>query len=789
MKFPRLRLEPEKKEALAKLTGLVIAVFAVFTLISIVSYLIHWRADMTADALRNAAGSLGYRFGRFLVCDCFGLGSLAILVILTALSIRLVFHKWNYSLLKTTVMTLGDAFVAALVLAYIGRLAGAQTLFGGGLGGHCGSLIVGWGISAMGVLVTGLVLAVLVVGVALLSSPRFVHWLGTIGTKEEGAGYIEPGAVDLGVQTDLNPAPVVVEPEPVAESEPEISPEPVVAVPEPVVEDKKAGDDDESASTDPELEVIEDEGLETEVQKELPRIDNRLDMPYGLPNFKFPPLELLETYEDGKHVMSSEELGRNKNQIIATLRNYKIEITDIKAVVGPTVTLYKVTPAPGIKISAIKNLQDDIAMAMNAKGVRVVTLQDSVGIEVANDSPSIVPLRGLLNDDNFRNTKYDLPVALGYTITQQVKVVDLAKAPHLLVAGATQQGKSVCLNVIIGSLLYSKHPSELKLVFIDPKMVEFTAYNQLLKHYLAVLPDAEDEEAEKDHAIVKTAKDAEKVLRSLCIEMDDRYILMAKAGVNKLNDYNNKFKDRKLNPENGHRYLPYLVTIVDEYADLTMTTGASPEAKAASRSITNSIIRLAQKGRAAGLHVILATQRPSVDVISGIIKSNFPMRIAFRTSSRIDSQTIIDAPGAEKLIGRGDMLFSAGIENERIQCGLIESEEVRRVTEFIGNQTKYGQSYNTPYYLPVPKDENAGGEGGAVDVGDLDERFEEAARLVVTSQKASTSFLQTRLAMGFAKASRVMSQLEDAGIIGPQDGAKPRQVLVPDLDTLDQMIH
>ena len=527
----------------------------------------------------------------------------------------------------------------------------------------------------------------------------------------------------------------------------------------------------------------------TDIQKDLPRIDNRLDPPYGLPNFKFPPLELLETYEDGKHTMSAEELGRNKNQIIATLRNYKIEITDIKAVVGPTVTLYKVTPAPGIKISAIKNLQDDIAMAMNAKGVRVVTLQDSVGIEVANDQPSIVPLRGLLNDDVFRNTKYDLPVALGYTITQQVKVVDLAKAPHLLVAGATQQGKSVCLNVIIGSLLYSKHPSELKLVFIDPKMVEFTAYNSLLKHYLAVLPDAEDEEAEKAHAIVKSAKDAEKVLRSLCIEMDDRYLLMAKAGVNKLADYNNKFKDRKLNPEHGHRYLPYLVTVVDEYADLTMTTGASPEAKAASRSITNSIIRLAQKGRAAGLHVILATQRPSVDVISGIIKSNFPMRIAFRTSSRIDSQTIIDAPGAEKLIGRGDMLFSAGIENERIQCGLIESEEVRRVTDFIGDQTKYGQSYNTPYYLPIPKDDNGGADGGPVDVGDLDERFEEAARLVVTSQKASTSFLQTRLAMGFAKASRVMSQLEDAGIIGPQDGAKPRAVLVPDLDTLDQMLH
>ena len=787
MKFPRLKLEPEKKEALAKLTGLVIAVFAIFTLIAIVSYLLHWKADMTADALRNAAGSLGYRFGRFLVCDCFGLGSLAILVVLTALSVRLVFHKWNYSLVKTTVMTLGDAFVAALVLAYAGRLFGADTLFGGGLGGHCGALIIGWGISATGVVVTGLVLLVLVVCAALLSSSRFVHWLGTIGTKEEGKGYIEPGAVDLGVQTEDSPAPVVLEPEPVEEEIPEPVEEKVPDLDTPVI----PGSDRESSESEAEveLEVIEGEGLETDVQKELPRIDNRLDMPYGLPNFKFPPLELLETYEDGKHVMSAEELGRNKNQIIATLRNYKIEITDIKAVVGPTVTLYKVTPAPGIKISAIKNLQDDIAMAMNAKGVRVVTLQDSVGIEVANDQPSIVPLRGLLNDDAFRNTKFDLPVALGYTITQQVKVVDLAKAPHLLVAGATQQGKSVCLNVIIGSLLYSKHPSELKLVFIDPKMVEFTAYNSLLKHYLAVLPDAEDEESEKAHAIVKSAKDAEKVLRSLCIEMDDRYLLMAKAGVNKLSDYNNKFKDRKLNPEHGHRYLPYIVTVVDEYADLTMTTGASPEAKAASRSITNSIIRLAQKGRAAGLHVILATQRPSVDVISGIIKSNFPMRIAFRTSSRIDSQTIIDAPGAEKLIGRGDMLFSAGIENERIQCGLIESEEVRRLTDYIGDQTKYGQSYNTPYYLPVPKDENGGGDGGSVDVGELDERFEEAARLVVTSQKASTSFLQTRLAMGFAKASRVMSQLEDAGIIGPQDGAKPRQVLVSDLESLDAMLH
>ena len=569
-------------------------------------------------------------------------------------------------------------------------------------------------------------------------------------------------------------------------SETVVEPEPLpVAVPEPAVQPQAA-----EASTDegPALQVIEGEDLQTEISKPLPRIDNRLDPPYGLPNYKMPSLELLDTYEKGKHAISKEELDRNKNKIITTLRNYKIEITDIRAVVGPTVTLYKITPAPGVKISAIRTLQDDIAMSLNAKGVRVVTLQDSVGIEVANDKASIVPLRGLLNDESFRSSKFELPVALGYTITQQVKVVDLTSAPHLLVAGATQQGKSVCLNVIISSLLYAKHPSELKFVFIDPKMVEFTAYSSLVKHYLAVLPDADDEESEKQRAIVKTAKDAEKILRSLCIEMDDRYTLLAKAGVNKLTLYNDKFRDRKLNPEKGHKYLPYLVVVVDEYADLTMSTGASPEAKAASRSITNSIIRLAQKGRAAGIHVILATQRPSVDVISGIIKSNFPMRIAFRTSSRIDSQTIIDAPGAEKLIGRGDMLFSAGIDNERIQCGLISGEEVNRLTDFIGSETKYGQSYNIPYYLPVPQDENGSSEGGGVDMSDLDERFEEAARLVVTTQKASTSFLQTRLAMGFAKAARIMSQLEEAGVIGPAEGAKPRQVLVPDLDTLDQLL-
>ncbi|MGM9791566.1 MAG: DNA translocase FtsK 4TM domain-containing protein [Candidatus Cryptobacteroides sp.] len=774
------RLSDDTKAALVKVAGIALAIFAVFTFIAILSYLIHWRADMSGEELRNAAGALGYRFGRLLVRDCFGLGSFALLIILGAASEKLLRDKLHSSLVSTAIKTLTGAFLASLVFAFAGNLLGLANAFGGGLGGHCGALVTAWFIRICGPVVTGLLLGLLAVCFAMLCSSRFVHWLGSLGKGAGKKPYIDPQAVDVITdevpeETEESAPETVVEPE----SQP-------VAVPEPAVEPQVAKE--ESTVEGPALQVIEGDGLQTDISKPLPRIDNRLDPPYGLPHYKMPSLELLDTYESGKHAISKEELDRNKNKIITTLRNYKIEITDIRAVVGPTVTLYKITPAPGVKISAIRTLQDDIAMSLNAKGVRVVTLQDSVGIEVANDKASIVPLRGLLNDESFRTSKFELPVALGYTITQQVKVVDLTSAPHLLVAGATQQGKSVCLNVIISSLLYAKHPSELKFVFIDPKMVEFTAYASLVKHYLAVLPDADDEESEKQRAIVKTAKDAEKILRSLCIEMDDRYALLAKAGVNKLTLYNDKFRDRKLNPEKGHKYLPYLVVVVDEYADLTMSTGASPEAKAASRSITNSIIRLAQKGRAAGIHVILATQRPSVDVISGIIKSNFPMRIAFRTSSRIDSQTIIDAPGAEKLIGRGDMLFSAGIDNERIQCGLISGEEVNRLTDFIGSETKYGQCYNIPYYLPVPQDENGSSEGGGVDMSDLDERFEEAARLVVTTQKASTSFLQTRLAMGFAKAARIMSQLEEAGVIGPAEGAKPRQVLVPDLDTLEQLL-
>lgn len=420
-------------------------------------------------------------------------------------------------------------------------------------------------------------------------------------------------------------------------------------------------------------------------------------------------------------------------------------------------------------------------------GVRVVTLTDSVGIEVANDCPSVVPMRALLNDDAFRNSKADLPVAIGYTITQKVKVFDLADAPHLLVAGATKQDNSVGLNAIVTSLLYAKHPSELKLVFIDPEMVEFSSYSSLLHHYLAVLP-SNDEKEQLENAIVKKADKAEKILRSLCIEMDQRYELLSKARVPNIKLYNEKYQNRHLLPTDEYHFLPYIVTVIDEYADLTMSVGGSGVSKNTSRSITTSIIRLAQKGRAAGIHVILATQRLSADVITGLIKTNFPTRIAFRVVSRIDSSVILDSAGAEKLIGKGDMLYYAGVKMERVQCAYISPDEIHALTGYIASQSGYQKSYNTPYYLPEVLDSSDDGSGGSVDMNNLDERFEEAARLVVQTQRGSTSDLHRRLGMGYTKAVRVMDQLESAGIVGHQEGSKPRQVLVTDLEELESIL-
>lgn len=790
--------DEEEKAVAVKLTGAFFLVAAIFVFISIVSYLFSWKQDASLlsggsimENATNAAGSLGFRTGHFLVSELFGIGSLALLIILFAIAVRLLSGKWQSPLARTGIITLFGAFMASLALSYIGSLLGMETAFDGGLGGRCGAFCITWMTRTLGVIVTGLVIAVLIAIFLVLSSKKFSRWLSTLGSgkKKSKKKSKEPAGTDSDIEATLQEPdmPVVQDILPEEQPEPKPESEPVEELP---AEPQAFTPAEKESVPEGNFEIISDDSLNAEVTEELKPIDNRLDPPDGLPKYKFPTLDLLEAHASGRREVSSEELTRNNNKIRAALANYKIQLNDVKAQVGPTVTLYKVYPAPGVKIADIKKLQEDIGMTLNARGVRVIQLSDCVGIEVANDYSSIVPLKALLNDTAFRESKAELPVAIGYTITQKVKVFDLADAPHLLVAGATKQGKSVGLNVIVSSLLYSKHPSELKFVFIDPKMVEFSSYAKLLKHYLAVLPDAGSEEDEANRSIVKNPKDAEKILRSLCIEMDDRYELLSKAGVNNIKLYNSRYKERKLRPDHGHRYLPYIVVVVDEYADLTMTIGGAPEARAASRSITNSIIRLAQKGRAAGLHVILATQRPSVDVINGLIKSNFPMRIAFRVASRVDSTTIIDSPGAEKLIGKGDMLFSAGIESERIQCGFVSGDEIDSINTFISDQRGYGKCYNTPYYLPDVTDTGAeGGGAGSLDTNNLDERFAEAARLVVSTQKGSTSDLQRKLGMGYAKAGRVMDQLEAAGIVGPQEGSKPRQVLLSSLDELEPLLE
>ena len=802
MRLPKLGFwnswDDRQKANAVKWTGALIALFALFTLLAMVSYLFTWKQDQSllrdpgmmdqAVGVANLCGKLGLKWANTLIVKWFGLGSFAFLILLIAMALRLIAGRWHRSLLKTAAVTLSGALIAALACAFVGRLLGIQTLFGAGPGGECGAHVTGWFWNLLGPAVTGVLLALLVIGWLILCSERFSKWFGSLGAPSDEPEPERERKPLLPLKRRGAAAETPAEPEPAPAPAPAPRPAPVVqpVAPRPAAPKPAAPEVPEVAEGT--FEVDRGEDLDTEVKKQLPRIDVRLDPPEGLPSYKFPSLDLLEDHASGTQIVSDEELNRNNNKIRSTLKNYKIDIMDVKAVVGPTVTLYKVYPAPGVKIANIRSLQDDIAMSLNARGVRIVTLPDSVGIEVANDKPSIVPVKGLLNDEAFRSSKADLPVAIGCTITKKVKVFDLADAPHLLVAGATKQGKSVGLNVLIASLLYAKHPAEMKMVFIDPKMVEFSAYGRLLKHYLAVLPTAADEDEEAESAIVKKPKEAEKILRSLCTEMDERYELLSKAYVNNIKLYNERYKDRKLNPEHGHRFLPYLVVIIDEYADLAMSGGSGSEAKNMQKSIMGSIVRLAQKGRAAGIHVVIATQRPSVDVITGLIKANFPARIAFRVSTRVDSNTILDATGAEKLIGRGDMLYYAGVETERIQCGYISNDEINSITEFIGAQQGYKKSYNTPYYLPSPEPAEGGGEGGMIDMKDLDERFEEAARMVVMSQRGSTSDLQRKLGMGYAKAGRVMDQLEAAGIVGPQEGSKPRQVLVTTMDDLDTLL-
>ncbi|MDH7446782.1 FtsK/SpoIIIE family DNA translocase [Aquimarina sp. 2201CG14-23] len=515
-----------------------------------------------------------------------------------------------------------------------------------------------------------------------------------------------------------------------------------------------------------EEEVVEN--LSAKLVKDFGEFDPKLE----LGNYKFPTVDLLKDYsiQNGGITIDQGELEENKNRIVETLKNYKIEIAQIKATVGPTVTLYEIVPEAGIRISKIKNLEDDIALSLAALGIRIIAPipgKGTIGIEVPNKKSTIVSMRSAITSSKFQGAEMELPLSLGKTISNETFVVDLAKMPHLLMAGATGQGKSVGLNAILTSLLYKKHPAEVKFVLVDPKKVELTLFNKIERHYLAKLPDTEEAIITDNTKVINT-------LNSLCIEMDTRYDLLKNAMVRNIKEYNTKFKARKLNPENGHRFLPYIVLVVDEFADLIMTAG---------KEVETPIARLAQLARAIGIHLIIATQRPSVNVITGMIKANFPARIAFRVTSKIDSRTILDTGGADQLIGRGDMLYTQGNELVRIQCAFVDTPEVERITDYIGSQKAYPDAHLLPEYL--------GEESGTsldIDVKDRDKLFNEAAEVIVTAQQGSASLLQRKLKLGYNRAGRLIDQLEAAGIVGPFEGSKARQVLVTDLIALKQLL-
>lgn len=536
------------------------------------------------------------------------------------------------------------------------------------------------------------------------------------------------------------PAPIPT-PEPAVEEEPSLELEEV----EPIPVHSEALLEDASASKKGSLGTAFD-----------PRAD--------LSRYQFPKLSLLADFPAGNAKVDAEELEANKERIIETLRNYKIEIAKIKAAVGPTVTLYEIVPEAGIRISKIKSLEDDIALSLSALGIRIIAPipgRGTIGIEVPNRSPQMVSMKAVLASEKFQNSTMDLPIALGKTISNEVFVADLAKMPHLLMAGATGQGKSVGLNALLASILYKKHPSEVKFVLVDPKKVELTLYNKIERHFLAKLPDTDD-------AIITDTTKVIHTLNSLCIEMDDRYDLLKDAMVRNIKEYNQKFTSRKLNPEEGHRYLPYIVLVIDEFADLIMTAG---------KEVETPIARLAQLARAIGIHLIIATQRPSVNVITGIIKANFPARIAFKVSAKIDSRTILDAGGAEQLIGKGDMLFSAGNDLIRLQCAFLDTPEVEEVCEFIGSQQAYPDAYALPEYSG---EDGSSSGGGNYSADERDALFVDAARIVVQTQQGSASLLQRKLKLGYNRAGRLIDQLEDAGILGPFEGSKARQVLIQD---------
>lgn len=799
---------PRNARIVRNVCGIFLGILSAYTLIAVVSYIFTWTADQSlltssADEIaRNSGGRLGFKWARLLVTEMFGIGAFAAVAVFAIAALRCLNRRVRF--FRILFLTVFAAVLLSLVSTCIVGFFGDFPIFGEGIGGAYGTAIVNEMESSMGSVGTVLVLVAAIILFLLFASNRFASWISSLGEskgKEGIAGAGKDAGADDGAdidddmtaggddeENDDNVDDAADDGEDGDDDEEDEDDED---------EDEEDGDEDEEDEEDGD-DVCDSEGAEVddagrdrimEVKEkeevsvpgevfveeinisggdEVPdgSVSEKYDPRLDLPHYEFPGLELLNDYSDRWYDISQAELQRNNMRITAALAEYKIQIQSIFARKGPTVTLYEIVPAPGTKVAQIKRIEEDIARSIGVHGVRVITLLNTIGIEVPNDRPSTVPMKSILNDPAFRNNKFELPIALGYTISQKVLAFDLTKAPHLLVAGATGMGKSVGLNAILTSLLYSKHPAELKLVLVDPKRVELSIYGAIKNHFLATLPGEEKPILTDTSKVVTT-------LKSLCMEMESRYELLEMAKERNIKDYNARFLDRKLNPNNGHKFLPYIVVVIDEFADLLITAG---------KEIEEPISRLAAKARAVGIHLIIATQRPTTDVITGTIKANFPSRIAFKVLSGVDSRTIIDDVGANRLIGRGDMLVMiAGQEMCRVQCAFVDTDEAIRISEFIGSQ----QGYGSPYYLPECDDES---DISSVDLGKRDPLFDEAARLIVANQQGSTSLLQRKMEIGYNRAGRIMDQLEAAGIVGPSEGSKARKVLVLDFDQLDELL-
>ncbi len=756
--------------------GIVFLLVAIFMLLSFISYLIHWRTDQDFEwakvlsgpeiRVRNQGGKMGAWLSNLFINRWFGLPSFIFPGILVI---------WAMALYRIRLLNTWKAIRNSLILVIL--LSVTMGLFfrdgggalGSGPGGQHGFFISRWLVASIGYFGT-LFLLLICYTAMILFSTGFLAWLRNkevrfSGPKTEPGEEIpepEAGEAEEAKETEI-PSEGTMPEEP--ESMESVTPDEESFE----VTSKETGVNNPEAKNDIEMTVEDMSGTNPEDFNPDEGALGEYDPTLDLAKFRFPPLSLLKDYDQGDTTVTNDELISNKNRIVETLGNYNIKIDKIKATIGPTVTLYEIVPAPGIRISKIKNLEDDIALSLSALGIRIIAPipgKGTIGIEVPNQNPRIVSMKSILASKKFQDSEMELAIAMGKTIANETFVFDLAKMPHLLVAGATGQGKSVGLNAVIASLLYKKHPAQLKFVMIDPKKVELSLYSNIERHYLAKLPESEE-------AIITDTQQVIHTLNSLCGEMDDRYNLLKAAQVRNIKEYNDKFINRKLNPNKGHRYMPFIVVVIDEFADLIMTAG---------REIEHPISRLAQLARAIGIHLIIATQRPTTNIITGVIKANFPARIAFRVTSMIDSRTILDGSGADQLIGRGDMLFLSGNEPIRIQCAFIDGPEIEAITDFIGEQRGY------PSAMMLTPVEGEGGEALDVDLDKRDEKFEDAARLVVQHQQGSTSLIQRKLSLGYNRAGRIVDQLEAAGVLGPFEGSKARQVLVQDEFTLEQIL-